>query len=218
MSLSSRKHTGSFLSLEYIYGTLSNSGGEDPLDFPTLLADPAEFKIIASNAETGEKKIFDKGDMAQDDYRILMASSCVPVAAEPIEIGGSFYFDGALSDPVPIQQAFDAGCDRIVLVLTKPLDYVRKQGKDKPLARAIRHRYPLAAENLLRRAERYNAGVALAKKSAAEGKVLILAPDSTCGLDTLKRDAAAFDAMYEKGLQDGQAVKAWLESHAAGAD
>ena len=47
---------------------------------------------------------------------------------------------------------------------------------------------------------------------------MIPAPGSTCGLDTLKRDAAGFDAMYEKSLRDGQAVKARLGSHAAGAE
>ena len=210
MGMSCHRHTGAFLGLEYIYGTLSNSDGEDPLDYQTLKKDPAEFKIIASNAITGDKKIFDKTDMSQDDYRILMASSCVPVAAHPIEINGAYYFDGALSDPVPIQQAFEAGCDKVVLILTKPVDFIRKQGKDKSLARAIHHKYPLAADNLLRRAERYNAGVSLAKKYASQGKVLIRAPESTCGLDTLKRNTEAFDAMYQMGIRDGKSIKDWL--------
>ena len=210
MSLSSLIHTGSFLSLEYIYGTLSNSDGEDPLDFKRLCDDPATFQIIAANAETGEKKVFDKSDMAQDDYRVLMASSCVPVAAHPIGINGVRYFDGALADPVPVKQAFEAGCDRVVLILTKPVQFARTQGKDKLLAKMIRRRYPISAANMLKRAERYNAGVALAQKYEAQGKVLIVAPDDTCGIDTLKCDPAAFDALYQKGLHDGLAIDKWL--------
>ena len=212
MGMSCHRKTGSFLGLEYIYGTLSNSDGEDPLDYEALQANPSEFKIIATDASNGEKKIFDKKDIPKDDYRIFMASCCVPVAARPVEINGTYYFDGALSDPVPVGQAFEAGCDKVVLILTKPVDFIRKQGKDKWFAMAIRHRYPFAADSLLKRAERYNAGVALAKKYAKQGKLIIAAPESTCGLDTLKRDAEAFDQMYQMGIRDGEKVTSWISN------
>lgn len=54
-------------------------------------------------------------------------------------------------------------------------------------------------------------GVGKAQRLAAEGKVLIVAPDDTCGVDTLKRDRAALDRLYEKGLHDGGAVKRFLQ-------
>lgn len=36
-------HGGSFLNLQYIYGTLSNAGGENPLNFAKMNANPAEW-------------------------------------------------------------------------------------------------------------------------------------------------------------------------------
>jgi len=114
-------HGGSFLNLQYIYGTLSNRECENPLDFERMTANPMEWYMIATDATTGKPKYFTRGDMRQDDYRVLMASCCIPVACKPIEIGGVPYYDGALGDTIPLQKAFADGCDKVVLILTKPL-------------------------------------------------------------------------------------------------
>ena len=210
MGLKNWLKTGSYINFEYIYGTLSNSGGENPLDLQTLLQSKSELMVIASNAVTGKAKFFHKTDMSPDNYRILMASSCVPGVDLPIKIGDSFYFDGALAAPVPIQKAFDDGCERVVLILTKPVGKIRTSGKDVLLAKTIQRKFPLAAENMRLRADRYNEGVCLAQEYAKQGKVLILSPDNTAGVDTLKRDKTALRALYEKGLKDGSFISSWL--------
>ena len=178
----------SFVDMDYVYGTLSNSDGESPLDYAAAMASPTEYFAVATEAETGKAKYFDKRDVAQDDYSVCKASSAIPFVCHPYAVGGTPYYDGALSDPVPIRKAFDLGCDKVVLLLTRPEDTVRTPDKDVKLARCIRHKYPLAAQGLTQRAERYNKGVALAKELAAQGKALIVAPDDTCGVSTLTRD------------------------------
>lgn len=199
-----KKH--SYLDLEYIYGTLSNAGGENPLDYPALAANPAEFYVVAADANTGEARYFSKADLHQDDYRPFMASCCIPVIDRPYPIGGALYFDGGLADPVPLQKAFDLGCDRVALILTKPLDAVRETGQDERIARLLRRRYPAAAEGMARRAERYNSAVAQAQRLAGEGRVCIVAPDSTEGMSTLTRDRESLLQMYEKGRRDAEGL------------
>ena len=196
----------SYIDLDYAYGTLSNSGGENPLDYRAAAANPMELFFIALEAESGKTTYFDMNDIHQDDYSVLKASCAIPFVCHPYTVGDKAYFDGALGNPVPVQKAFDLGCDKVVLVLTKPEHFVRTPEKDRRLARLIAHRYPRAAENLCRRAARYNAGVSLARKYAAQGKVLIVAPDDTCGVDTLTRDAAALDRLYRKGYRDGEKI------------
>lgn len=112
--------SGSFLNLQYIYGTLSNAGCENPLDFEKMSANPMEWYMIATDATTGKPKYFTRSDMHQDDYRVLMASCCIPVACKPIVIDGIPYYDGALGDTIPLKKAFADGCDKVVLILTKP--------------------------------------------------------------------------------------------------
>jgi len=191
----------SFIDLDYVYGTLSNSNGENPLDYSAVVANPMEFIVVATDAETGEAKYFDKGHMVQDDYSILKASSAIPFVCHPYAVGDTLYYDGALGDTVTIHKAFELGCDKVVLLLTLPLDTVRTSDKDCKLAALIRKKYPRSADKLEQRANNYNKGVALAKEMALKGKVLIVAPDDTCGVSTLSRDAEALRRLYEKGYQ-----------------
>ena len=200
----------SFIDLDYVYGTLSNSDGESPLDYEAIMRNPAEMITVATQAETGEAKYFTKADIAQDRYDIFKASSAIPVVCMPHEVDGVLYYDGALSDPVPIVKAFQMGCDKVVLLLTLPQDQPRSPKKDAALARRLKHIYPKAAKALESRAATYNASIALAKAFAEQGKLLIVAPDDTCGVSTLTRDKGKLLALYEKGVQDGAQIRVFV--------
>lgn len=200
----------SFIDLNYVYGTLSNSDGESPLDYEAIMHNPAEMITVATEAETGEAKYFTKADLAQDRYDIFKASSAIPVVCTPHAVEGVLYYDGALADPVPFLKAFELGCDKVVLLLTLPQDQIRSSKKDKFLANRLRHIYPNAALELSRRADTYNASVALAKAFAQQGKLLIIAPDDTCGVSTLTKDKDKLLQFYEKGYQDGTKIAAFI--------
>lgn len=210
MSLGNFIRKGSYVDTDYIYGTLSNAGGENPVDYPALRDNPMELTIVAANALTGQARYFDKADLDQDRYDILKASSSIPFVCKPYPVNGVPYYDGALGDPVPIEKAFELGCDRVVLLLTKPENIPRTPGKDEWFAAGIQKKYPLAAKGLRQRAKRYNEGVARAREYAKQGRVLIVAPDDTCGVDTLKRDKRALQRLYMKGYQDGKKIERFI--------
>lgn len=201
-----------FIDMDYVYGTLSNSNGENPLDYPALRDNTMEFYVVATNAESGQVKYFDKTDLHQDNYNILKASSTIPFVCKPYEVQGTLYYDGALSDPVPFKRAFQLGCERVVVILTKPQDVVRNSAKDEKIAACIRKKYPAAAKKLCQRAQRYNESIALAKEYAKQGKVLIIAPDDTCGVDTLKKDRMSLQNLYKKGYNDGKKIECFLSN------
>ena len=206
-------HKGCYLDLHYIYSELSNSDGENPLDCAALLDSPSAYYAVATNAVTGEARYFTKENISQDHYDVFKASCAIPVACQPIVIDGQPYYDGALSDPVPLQKAFDLGCDTVVLILTKPRDEWRNPQKDIRSARLIQKKYPKAADGLRHRAARYNVAVTWAKKLEQEGKVLIVAPDDTCGIDTLTKDKNALKLFYQKGYADGQGLAERLQKY-----
>ncbi len=206
MSLGNFITKKSYVDMDYVYGTLCRSGGENPLDYPALRDNPMEFYVVATDALTGEPKYFDKGDIKQDDYSVMKASSAIPFVCKPYEVQGRLYYDGALGDPIPIEKAFRLGCDRVVVILTKPERELRNPKKDEKLAAGIRKRYPAAAEKLCKRAQRYNESVSLAQEYAGQGKVLIIAPDDTCGVDTLKKDKKSLQRLYDKGYADGKKI------------
>lgn len=204
----------SFIDLDYVYSTLSDSDGEDPLDYDMLAADPTELIIVGCHARTGQTRYFTRADIERDRYDILKASSALPVVCRPYEVDGELYYDGALGDTIPVQKALDLGCERLVLVLTKPRDTVRSSKGDRRMARLLRLRHPQAAARLAGRAQRYNDGVAHAKRLESEGRALVLAPDDTCGVDTLAKDRDAMLRLYRKGYDDGAAIAPFLAQSA----
>ena len=201
-----------FLDLDYVYGTLSNSDGEDPLDYPAVMKSNMELLFVASEAETGEATYFSKEHLKQDDYAPLKASCAIPFICHPYSVDDILYMDGALADPVPIQKALDEGCDKVVLLLTRPEDYRRSSKQDRLLARMIRSRYPIAANKLCQRAEHYNEDIQYAKQLAENGKLLIVAPDDTCGVSTLSRNQGNLLRLYDKGYHDGKIINAFISS------
>lgn len=202
---------GSYINLPYIYGKLSNAGGENPLNYRALSENPAVFEVVATDALTGRPHYFGKRDLKENHYDIFMASSCVPLAAKAWRIRDVPYFDGGLSDPIPYERAFSAGCSRVVIILTRPRLYRRKPGRDRAASRLIRE-YPKIAEVLKRRSETYNRQLDAAEKLAGEGRVLIIAPDSIDGMETLTRDRGKIIRMYEKGVSDAHVLKTWFHN------
>lgn len=211
MSMNNFVTHGSYVDLDYVYGTLSRADGEYPLDYAALRNNPMELYVVATEAETGLPRYFRKSCLDQDNYNILKASCAIPFVCKPYEIGGRPYYDGALSDPVPVEKAFSLGCSRVVLLLTKPEGLLRNSGKDKKIAALIRRTYPAAAESLCRRAERYNRSVSLARLLARQGKVLVVAPKDTFGVDTLTKDRDALLRLYQEGYADGEKIETFLK-------
>lgn len=201
-----------FANLDYIYGTLSNHDGENPLDFTAFEANPTGFTVVACNAEDGSTKYFDKSRVRFDDFDIIKASSAVPVACEPYVVDGVPYFDGGIADPVPVQKALEDGYDRVILILSRLRNEVRKQQKDLAPARILERSHPAAAEKLRMRYKTYNDELELAKHYEAEGKVLILAPEDLYGLNTLKKNFEGLEMMYRKGYAAAEAIPAFLQA------
>ena len=203
-----KKH--SYLDLDYIYGVLSNSGGEDPLDYDALMKNPTEYTVVATDAESGKPFYFSKADMRQNDYGILKASCCIPIACKAYTVGEKQYYDGGVSDAIPIEYALDAGADRIVLILTRPIDADVSFDKERLCSVLLKSKYPNVSEALLKRGERFNNSIELAKKLEKDGRLIIIAPSDIGHLKTLTKDIGDLTALYERGKQDAELIKDFL--------
>lgn len=84
-------------------------------DFSQL---PIPFMCIGTNIESGQMKIFEKGDLVSS----IMASSAFPSLLEPVKIGDSIYVDGAMTVNFPSKPLKDKGIDIVIGVdLNQPL-------------------------------------------------------------------------------------------------
>lgn len=211
MSISNFIKKGSYLDLDYIYSYLTNSDGEDPIDYPQIAKYHGDFLIAATDAQTGKAHYFTKNDLSQDNYKVFSASSAIPFVCRPVTINGREYMDGGVAVPVPLEKALEMGADKIVFALSKPKTYRRNASRNDILAKLIRRKYPEAARVLLESNAEYDRLVDKAIELEKAGRVLIVSPDDTCGVDTLTKNKEKLHALYEKGYRDAEKIKEFLK-------
>jgi len=202
MGASALLREGSFFNLHYIYQELTGEGGADELDYEAILRNPCELWAVATDVETGKPAYFTKKDMHPDDFRVFMATCAIPVVCRPVEIGGRLYCDGGCSDPIPVRRAFEAGCDRVIVVLCRPADTVRTPEAHRGIYHAVLKRSPQLIRDLDTRHLRYNARLAACRRLEEEGRVLILAPRRPLAVSTYTKDAKVLQGMYDLGLHE----------------
>lgn len=210
MSVRNLLRNGSYIDLPYVYGTLSADGGEDPLNFVGISEHPARMVVVSTDAKSGAPIYFEKQDMAQNRYEILCASSAMPAVCTPQDVGGRLCFDGGVADPVPVNKALQDGCEKIVLILTKPIAALRPTSVDLAGAKIIARRYPQVARALEKRYTAYMQGVQTVQELCRAGRGLILAPNDCCGVKTLTRNKEKLHRLYEKGYRDGAKIAEFL--------
>ena len=194
--------TGDLFGLQYIYGTLTNSMGKDPLDFPTLKNNPAEYEVVVTNALTGKAEYFGKETMVQDDYRLIMASSAIPAACRPVELNEIPYFDGGLSDAIPVSRALEKGCDRLVVILSKMRDYVRKPQGMRFLYTIRCRKYPQIISLIDHRHIAYNQNLQEVFALEREGKAFVFAPSRPIHVGTYSMNEQSERDLYALGMED----------------
>lgn len=194
--------TGNLFGLQYIYGTLTNSTGKDPLDFPTLKNNPAEYEVVVTNALTGKAEYFGKETMVQDDYRLIMASSAIPAACRPVELNDIPYFDGGLSDAIPVLRALEKGCDRLVVILSKMRDYVRKPQGMRFLYTMRCRQYPQIISLIDHRHIAYNQNLQEVFALEREGKAFVFAPSHPIHVGTYSMNEQSERDLYALGMED----------------
>lgn len=210
MSFYNFLHNGSYIDLDYVYGNLSIASGENPLNYKGIIKSKSTFKIVSTDALTGKAVYFDKHDISQDNYDIFKASCCIPVVCKPYLINGIPYFDGGLSDPVPVAKAFKDGCTKVVAILTKPIELRDTDKKDIIMSKLLHKKYPAISKAMFTYTQEYNKGIKLLQQYEKEGKALIIAPDDCCGLDTLTKDPEKMKLLYNKGYKDAEALLNFL--------
>ena len=202
--------SGNLINLNYIYSDISTSAGKDPLDFEAFMNNECQFTCVTTEAETATPRYFTKEDFRKDDYTVLKAACALPVACRPVKIGDKKYFDGGVSDPIPIKKAFADGCDKVIVCITQPRDF--RKTKISPLANILLANHRKVLENVLIMHHMYNNGIEELLELERQGKVLVVDPEFCFGVDTIKRDKQGMQSLYELGYRDGKKIEDFVNA------
>ena len=191
----------SYFGLKFSYETIPNE--LLPFDYDAFEAYPGTVEAVVTNLNTGKADYLPVP--RRDDHNLLLQATCaIPMMFPVIEIDGQPYLDGGCADAIPWKRAFDQGCDRVVVLLTRERSYRKDTERLMPILRRAFRQYPAFLETLSTRAERYNRCREELFALEREGKVLVIAPESTAGFSRTERDTEKIRRMWQSGYFAGR--------------
>jgi hypothetical protein len=126
-------------------------------------------------------------DKIDDDLLMLKAACTLPLAGKPVKVNGIKYFDGGVTTMIPIGESIKNGCDKHIVVTTKPSSFVRKPtgGFTKFL---VGLKYPRLAKDLETRTDNYYKELETVQQLKADGKCIHLHPNIDLGIKRFSGD------------------------------
>lgn len=149
-----------------------------PFDFDTYFGCGIQTEYACTCCETGEAEYFSE---VSDEMRLMTickATCSVPMLCEPVELDGKHFLDGSIADSIPIERAFSQGCDKVVIVLTKPETNVPPTDyrKFKSVISSMYKQYPAFVDACMSRVERYEENKRFMKEMEDSGRAFIIRP------------------------------------------
>ncbi len=180
-----KKNNRSYYGLDFVFDEIPSH--LIPYDFDEYKRSGENGFGAVTNIETGKTEYF---RVSADDrkWTVLRASCALPILFRPIEINGSFYMDGGITDSIPFRYALDSGLDKVVVVLTRPRGYKKKPEKLTTFVKMTYRNYPKLGEVLSVRHDMYNRETAELEQLEKEGKALVLAPEKDYGIHRTEND------------------------------
>ena len=199
MSFYSLVTTGDVVGEQFCYHDIPDT--LDPFDHDAFEASGIPFWAVCSNLETGQGEYIRCPTLRGEAMEYLRASASMPFLSRPIQAGGKLLLDGGVCDSIPALAALERGCDKIVVVLTRPAEY-RKKPSGAAMARLRYREYPHFVRAISRRYQVYNDTLDLLPQLEAEGKALVLRPSRDLGVKRMEKDLRKVQVQYDLGRED----------------
>lgn len=187
----------SVFGVQFVFRDIPNK--IEPFDLKTFRQYDGRFLITATDALTGKTRYLTQKDVDRR-YEAFHATCALPGIIPPAVIGGREYFDGGLSDPIPIDKLVSDGNDKALIVLTRPEGFRKEcRRSDRLMARAVHHKYPVIARQVCTRYKKYNQSVLQCEKMERDGRAVIIRP--TEPIHSYEKDIAKLGQTYEQGYR-----------------
>ena len=198
ISMHSWLTTGNMINRDFAYGLLPRE--LDPFDEETFERAPAEFYATITNMRTGQAEYVRITDTWKQ-MDVIRASASLPIICQPVEWKGEKYLDGGIADNIPLDKCLELGCDKVIIVLTRPMDYVRND-HIAPLCRMVFPRYKALLRTIEQRNKKYNARIQQILEMEKQGKVFVIRPSENRPVSRLEKDPEKLRALHALGMQD----------------
>jgi predicted patatin/cPLA2 family phospholipase len=190
-----------------------------PLDTARLIGSKMSCRFAATKVPEGTLALFKPGK--NDIYRVFKACLALPGCYPgTVRVGGCEYVDGGTVNPLPVESVFTGEVDRVLAVLSTPLqdEKVLPNLIGRALFWRYFHKYDWMLNKLLEASQAYRARVSLLQGLTQETppRAFVICPDKMLPIKLLSRDKKkinqTIDLGYQKVNELEEAIRAFFEA------
>jgi len=195
------KSRGNIFNFNYLYHSPIND--LYPYDVDALRTTKQKFIITATNCKTGSPVYFEKRKY-EEMTEALTASCSLPLLSKIVKIDGYQCLDGGISTPVAICKAIEDGNQKVVVVLTRDLEYRKKEHSPliKLLFKVMYRKYPALTRSLIDMPHHYNQVVEEITALEKAGMVFVIRPQKSLSISRTEKNARKLLSAYYMGRDD----------------
>lgn len=201
MSFLSFLLTGNLVNKKFAYYDITLK--HDIFDNDTYKKNYKGYYATVTNIETGEAEYLELKDVIKD-MEILRATAAIPIVSKIVHINGKKYLDGGVADSIPVLKAKEMGYDKIIVVLTRDINYIKEPVSSKmmKLANIVYKKYPKFIKTMENRNNVYNKTLDIIKELEDNKEIFVFRPSVPIQLSTIVKDPNDLQRVYDLGIKD----------------
>ena len=176
-----------------------------PIDFDRLQNNlkGKTFHVVISDADTGKPEYI---ELSKENYiNQMLATGSLPVLMKnPIYLQGRRKYDGGITDPIPVQKAFEMGAREIVIIRTYEQTFIRKTKLENYIAAFATRSYPQLAKALKENTTTYNAALEFIDNPPGDCKIIQICPPQRLSTKRATTNVNTMKADYQIGISCGK--------------
>ena len=174
----------------------------DIFDDETYKKSNIDFYATVTNVETGKPE-YVKVKSVFEQMEVLRATSAMPFVSKFVELNGKKYLDGGISDSIPVDKCKELGYEKIIVVLTRPIEY-RKKKANKFLTKIKYSKYPNLVNSINNRYKNYNNAVEKIIDKENKKEIFVIRPSRLVEIKRIEKDENKLQEMYDLGIEDAK--------------
>ena len=176
-----------------------------PIDFDRLQANLAgkNFYVVVSDAGSGKPEYI---ELSKENYiNEMLATGSLPVLMKnAILLEGKRKYDGGITDPIPVQKAYEMGAKEIVIIRTYEQAFIRKTKLENYIAAIATRSYPNISKALVENTTTYNSALEFVNNPPSDCKILQICPPQRLSTRRATTNVNIMKADYKIGMNCGE--------------
>ena len=176
-----------------------------PIDFDRLQVnlEGKNFYVVVSDAASGKPEYI---ELSKENYiNEILATGSLPVLMKnAILLEGKRKYDGGITDPIPVQKAYEMGAREIVVIRTYEKAFIRKTKLENYIAAFATRAYPQISKALKYNSATYNSSLEFINNPPSDCKITQICPPQRLSTKRATTNVNTMKADYQIGMNCGE--------------